>query len=223
MAGWNVHIVSYTLTALGLAAGWLVYTAVLWLLLKIQRLNYTRRGLFTSTAAAVAVQQIPWVGGYLSVPVLFFCVWKSTKADLVPDVVFTVVITGALMFCVNLWVLGSLLERVRPSLATATLEEPQVVAAKPPTNVPVVRATAAPVAPKRNYDNLGLNVRGIMLQSGKPAAMISWARGIIQLSPGETCSLETRDGYALIHCDSVSEKTVALTLGGQDKLTLTLR
>lgn len=222
MLGWNPHMAQYAVVAAGLTVSWLVYTVLLWLMIKIQRLNYSLRGLLVSSAIAVAVNQIPVVGVYLSAAVLLLCIRKVTGADMVPDVVFTVVIAGALMFCVDLWVLGAVMGRLRPDLETAAAEAPSTVVTNQPA-APPRKATPPPAPSKRNYDHLGLSVRGIMLHQARPAAMITWARGIIQLSPGETCSLETRDGYALIRCDSVTERAVFLTLGGQDKLTLTLR
>src|SRR5688572_6679136 len=86
---------------------WFIYTALLWIMIKIQKLNYNFFGLMAVSAGAIAVSYIPWAGPYLAYPVLVFGLWKVTGADIVPDVVFTVAITRALMFCVNLFLLGA--------------------------------------------------------------------------------------------------------------------
>src|ERR1039457_439552 len=80
-------------------------TAVLTLLLcgmvKIQKLNFFFPGLLVSAAIACALDTIPCFGHYLAVPILYLCIWKVTGASLMPDAVFTVVISYALMFAVN--------------------------------------------------------------------------------------------------------------------------
>jgi len=99
------------------AIKWLVYTALLWFMIKIQKLNYNVFGLLGSSLAAVLINHIPFVGCYLSYVVLVICLWKCTGADIVPDVVYTVAIAGALMFCFNLWVIGMLMGSIRPDFA----------------------------------------------------------------------------------------------------------
>jgi hypothetical protein len=229
MPEWNPQTVEYALVAAGLLASWLVYTVLLWLMIKIQRLNCHFWALLGSSALAVGLNQVPVVGAYVSVVVLLFCLWKATGAALVPDVVFTVVIAGALMFCVNLWVLGAAMGRLRPTLEAAVLAADAEMPANQQTNQPADHParpksskSARAVPPKREYDNLGLSVRGILLHVKKPTAMISWANGNFQLSPGENCSLETRDGLALISCQRITEKTVTLLLGEKEQLTLSL-
>jgi hypothetical protein len=78
-------------------------------MIKIQKLNYNAAGLFASSLAAILVSFIPYGGAYLSYVVLVICLWKCTGADIAPDVIFTVGIAGALMFCFNLWVIGMLM------------------------------------------------------------------------------------------------------------------
>jgi hypothetical protein len=96
---------------------WLIYTALLWVMIKIQKLNYNVAGLFASSLLSVLVNLIPFVGPYLSYVVLVICLWKCTGADIAPDIVFTVGIAGALMFCVNLWIIGMLMGQLRPDFA----------------------------------------------------------------------------------------------------------
>ncbi len=113
----------YSTIFLGPVAEWLIYTALLWGMIKIQKLNYNVLGLFGSSAAAVLVSKIPHVGFYLSYVVLILCLWKCTKADIAPDLIFTVAVAGALMFCVDLWVLGAFMGNLRPDLHLAARTE----------------------------------------------------------------------------------------------------
>lgn len=105
--------------AIGLAH-WLVYTALLWMMIKLQNLNYNLLGLLGSSLLASALDYIPVVGCYIGWAALVICLWKCTGADIAPDVLFTVGVAGALMFCVNLFVIGWLmgnLSVISPSLA----------------------------------------------------------------------------------------------------------
>ena len=107
------------MVAIGLAH-WLVYTALLWMMIKLQNLNYNLLGLLGSSLLASALDYIPVVGCYIGWAALVICLWKCTGADIAPDVLFTVGVAGALMFCVNLFVIGWLmgnLSMISPSLA----------------------------------------------------------------------------------------------------------
>jgi hypothetical protein len=102
-------------------------TLALWIMIKVQKLDYNFFGLMGSAALACAVDSIltlalqPWFDGmatYISAPfflvVLFLCVRKVTNADPV-DVSFTIVVGGALRFGMNLWLIGALMGDLRPS------------------------------------------------------------------------------------------------------------
>lgn len=107
------------LVVIGLAK-WLIYTGLLWGMLRVQGLNYNWPGLLGSSFAATALGYIPIVGPYVGWAVLVLCLWKMTHADIAPDVLFTVTIAGALMFCVNLFAIGWLmgnLNVVAPGMA----------------------------------------------------------------------------------------------------------
>jgi len=145
-------------------------TLALWIMIKIQKLDYNFLGLMGSAALACAVDSIltlalqPWFDGmatYISAPfflvVLFICVRKVTNADSV-DVSFTIVVGGALRFGMNLWLIGMLMGDLRPSVRNsddsdrstphAGTNEVQQIAAK--TNQPFQNAhPTAPGAPAR--------------------------------------------------------------------------
>jgi hypothetical protein len=99
-----------------------ILTVALWIMIKVQKLNYSFLGLLGTAGLASALDVIlglmfghflgGWLGSYLSRPivvvVLFICISKVTEADLV-DVTFTIVVGYAVYFCLNLFLLAALL------------------------------------------------------------------------------------------------------------------
>jgi hypothetical protein len=96
-----------------------ILATLLWIMIKIQKLQYNIPGLLASAALACGLDMIPHVGHYLAVPTLYICIWRVTREDLFPDAVFTVAISYALMFGVDLFIIGSLMGDLRPSARSA--------------------------------------------------------------------------------------------------------
>ncbi len=111
------HFVGYAVEFLIDAAFLLV---ALWIMIKIQKLEYTVIGLLGTAALTSLLETIldPLLGVYFSTPiiviVLTFCVWKLTRADMV-DVGYTVGVGFALILGMNLFLLGALMGDLRPS------------------------------------------------------------------------------------------------------------
>lgn len=111
------HFVGYAVEFLIDAAFLLV---ALWIMIKIQKLEYTVIGLLGTAALTSLLETIldPLLGVYFSSPiivlVLTFCVWKLTRADMV-DVGYTVGVGFALILGMNLFLLGALMGDLRPS------------------------------------------------------------------------------------------------------------
>jgi hypothetical protein len=103
------HIIGIVVMLVGGIVHWVIYTALLWIMIKIQKLNYNFLGLIGSSALASAIDYVPVVGPYVAAAVLVLCLWKVTGAEIAPDIMFTVSIAGALMFCANLFILGALM------------------------------------------------------------------------------------------------------------------
>jgi len=95
-----------------------ILLGLLWGMIKIQKLDqhtaYRFLWLLGSAALATGLDMIPYAGHYLAVSALLLCIKKTTGAPYV-DVLFTVAISYALMFGVNLFILGSLMGDLRPS------------------------------------------------------------------------------------------------------------
>src|SRR5258707_3445595 len=78
--------------------------AALWLMIKLQKLNYNFLGLLGAASLASAIKLIPLpfhIADLISCAALLFCISKVTGAEYI-DVKFTVVIGYALLFCMNL-------------------------------------------------------------------------------------------------------------------------
>jgi hypothetical protein len=53
-----------------------ILLALLWIMIKLQKLDYHFLGLLGSAALAGGLDMIPHFGHMLAVPVLYFCIWK---------------------------------------------------------------------------------------------------------------------------------------------------
>jgi Tfp pilus assembly protein PilP len=116
-----MEILSYVIQFV-LQTGFLLLA--LWAMIKIQKLDYNFLALVGTAALGSGLDMIPYFGHYIAVPALYICIWKTTRSDLFPDAVFTVVVAYALTFCMNLFVIGALMGDLRPSADSNEFESP---------------------------------------------------------------------------------------------------
>ena len=138
----------------------------LWIMIKVQKLNYNILGLIGSAALASVLDAVFNVilGHYLGfgplasylyrpvvVGVLFVCISKVTQADTV-DVAFTIGVGYAVNFVLNLWLLAAVMPDFTSShgaaddgMAPETEAEYEVV----DTNSPTIGATKTNYAPRK--------------------------------------------------------------------------
>jgi hypothetical protein len=159
---------------IGFAVQTVILLGLLWGMIKIQKIDqrfeYKFLGLVGAAALATGLDQILqavlghfiglYLASYISTPIvvatLLFCVKKVTHAPYV-DVLFTVAISYALLFGVNLFILGSLMGDLRPAAKNPdefeTVAQQQETgkqnqpAVQPPvvkTNLPVPKAVPPP-------------------------------------------------------------------------------
>jgi hypothetical protein len=177
MTPWMLLIVGLGIT---IFVETIILAAALWIMIKIQKLNYNVLGLLGTAALTSAVDETlnlvlghllgDYLASYVSTPivvvVLSICVAKLTEADPV-DVAFTIVVGYAVWFCLNLWLLGSLLGDLRPSashaeddMGSATMgmefqpENPppktnRLAISVPPTNPMAAKVAAPAKAPEK--------------------------------------------------------------------------
>jgi hypothetical protein len=142
----------------------------LWIMIKLQKLDYRFLPLLGTAALVSGLDEIMdatlghYLGFYLAttistpivIAVLCYCLTKLTRAEYV-DVLFTVFVGYALLFGMNLWLLGALMGDLRVSAREADAEPvPEQVEALQhavaATNLPPAaspRGTTAPAARRR--------------------------------------------------------------------------
>ena len=232
---------------LGLAIEFSIRTVLLaiafWVMIKFQDLDWNFLGLVGSAALGSMLDMIPYVGHYLAVIALWLCLKKATNGDLFPDIAVTVSVGYALVFCMNLFVLGSLMGNLRPSHKHAALAPSAMDAGsdhKPEPNQPdkpddppkhneptpdvVARAPDAlpapqpssPPAPKSAREIVrNFSVQGIIEGIDKPVGTINSGLKIYALVAGETRSMETKDGRVVVRFDGVRDHQAMLTISGE--------
>ncbi|MBK7998342.1 MAG: hypothetical protein IPK15_06380 [Verrucomicrobia bacterium] len=221
------------------AVKWLVYIGLLWGMIRIQKLNYNVLGLFGSSLAATLVAFIPYVGTYLSYAVIVLCIWKCTGAEIAPDVLFTVIISNALMFCFNLFVIGALMGDIRPDLSANARDDASFADfanadagneggmededSEDLDEVPIATNAAPAVAAAPKVAAAGpLRLKGITLNSLRPSAMVSDGTRVYTIFAGDSFTADIGNGRARFRCEEISKAGVVLSNGEGERLQLRL-
>jgi len=217
---------------LGLSIHFAVQTvflvAALWIMIKLQKLNYKFLGMVGAAALASALEMLPlpfFIADFIACTVLLLCMSKVTGAEYV-DVAFTVFVGYALMFGMNLFLLGALLGDLRPSAiqaenrrirekmehkedtaganqVAATGTNRTALAVKPQT----VKSPEVPL-PKLSVKSLIRNGANscVTLQSDSDARMIFI---------GDSELVHTASGSIQVRFDGLADEFVVLTVGDQ--------
>jgi hypothetical protein len=215
----TVLIISY-------AARTAVLTLLLWIMVQLQKLNYSFPGLLGSAALACALDTIPYFGHYLAVPVLYLCIWKVTQASLMPDAVFTVVISYALMFGVKVLLLTAILPTPHPLAgdrdqsepsASMTTDSPDATdpAAADATNTP--KGSVRAPAPAKSADEW-LNdviVKGATENGDKSTLLLTAQKKLYTLALNKPTVLQTTNGACHIRLLNVSENWAMVEVNGE--------
>ena len=208
------------------AARTAVLTLLLWLMIKLQKLNYFFLGLLGSAALACALDTIPYFGHYLAVPVLYFCIWKVTQASLVPDAIFTVVIAYALMFAVKVLLFTALIGDLRPHIRGDENDElrSEVAAAQPPPPAGVSppatnqNAAASPAkVPAKSTDEIlkDVVVKGVTRNGDKSMVLISSNKKNYTLTMGQLTLVQTPAETLHLRLVNVSETWATVEVNGE--------
>ena len=205
-----------------------ILLAALWIMIKLQKLNYNFLGLLGAAALASAICLIPLpfrISKIISCAVLLLCISKVTQAEFV-DVKFTVGVGYALMFGMNLFLMGSLMGDLRPSAREAenhriseetededdTARAPQAVAAS--TN-------RTPLAAKPQKVN---SPQGALPKFSVKSLIRNKARSYVTLQSendsriiflGDTELVHTATGPLKVRFDGLTDQFVLLTVGEQ--------
>ena len=217
------------------AARTVLLTLLLWIMVQLQKLNYSFLGLLGSAALASALDTIPYFGHYLAVPVLYLCIWKVTQASLMPDAIFTVVVAYALMFAVNVMLFTALIGDLRPSAmpdANERDEPPPAVLetetppapAIPRTNHPPAaiarvdtNAPAKPAKPAKSADEIlkAITVKAATDNGAKSLLTISAEKKIYTLTMGQPAAVPLADGVCHLRLVRISESWATVEVNGE--------
>ena len=195
-------------------------TVALWIMIKLQSLNYNFPALLGSAALGGGLDMIPYFGHALAVPALYFCIWKMTRASMFPDAAFTVVVAYALMFAFNVLVLTALMGDLRPDLHPSAANEPDDVTntvvettpakTKPPAGTKQTAVSKAAKAAAKNF-----SVKGVT-RNGDQSSVSIQAGGKNYFVPlNQVTLITTDDGILSVRLTVLADKTLTLEINGE--------
>lgn len=210
-----------------IAAGilWIVYSIIVYFMVKVQKMKVGLLGALVSCFFGIAVSFVPFAGFYLSFPVVVFCLWRFAGPHAFGDSIFTVVISGALMFCFKLYVLGALMGNLGaryeglvpdPDLEVQAAETEMAVVAETETSEPASQFDWSLV------DKEAFALKGITSGAKRQLIMFQYADQMYTLETGESCAVRTKEGTIRVRCESVSRSHVELLLNDQEPFKLSL-
>jgi hypothetical protein len=203
------------------AARAIVLTLLLWLMIKLQKLDYNFPGLLGSAALASALDMIPYFGHYLAVAILYLCVWKVTHASLMPDAVFTVAVAYALMLAANLFlfpfILPPLYQAVSGAAPLAPDDDSTTEAASGSTNAPTTNnPTLAAEASKSTNDWLNeITFKGATENGEKSTLLIAANKTLVSLEMNHLTVVRTASGSCKMRLLQVSDGWATLDINGE--------
>ena len=208
--------------AIGAAILWIVYSIMVVFMVKIQKMHVGVIGVLVSCFFGIAATFVPFVGMYLSFPVVVFCLWRFAGAHAFGDAVFTVVISGALMFCFKLFVLASLMGNLSSNFS-GLLPPDQVVDA---SELEVVEPLQAE-NPKSKFDwslieENDFILKGINSGASRQLIMFQYADQMYTLEEGESCAVKTETATIRVRCVKVNRSDVELLLNDEEPFKLSL-
>jgi len=210
-----------------------VLFALVWILIKLQKLDQHLKFHFLKVLAVAALASgldtIPYFGHYLSVSALLLGI-KIVTGSPYADVLFTVGISYALMFAVNLFVIGSLMGDLRPSARDAgspaqwqdtpgeqaVKTEPETVAK---TNPPAPAAAPKPApqgsAKPAQAGATRFTLKGISRNGAKSVVTIDTGVKAYTLFLGDSLNMQTADGTSRVRFENLDADWVTLNVDGK--------
>jgi hypothetical protein len=201
--------------------------AALWIMIQLQKLNYNFLGLLGAAALASAIKLIPLpfhISDIISCAVLLLCISKVTGAEYI-DVKFTVVVGYALMFAVNMFLLGALMGDLRPSAREARnhrireemehkddTAEPSSAATGTNTTASGVKAPAGK-SPEPALPHL--SVKSLIRNGARSCVTLQSEKDSRTIFLGDSELVQTTNGSFNVHFDGLTDEFVLLSVGEQ--------
>jgi hypothetical protein len=218
LLGLSIHFAVQTVFLVG----------ALWIMIKLQKLNYNFLGLLGAAALASAIKLIPlpfYISDIISSAVLLLCIAKVTGAEYV-DVKFTVFVGYALMFGMNLGLFGMLLGDLRPSAREAdnhrtteaiddnddTASAPQA-AATATNRTPLAAHPQTVKSPEQPLPTL--SVKSLIRNGPKSCVTLHSDNDSRIIFLGDTELVHTATGSLKVRFDGLTDESVLLTVGDQ--------
>ncbi len=229
---------------LSYAVQWFIETGflllALWIMARIQKLQFTALGLLVSAAIACAFDLIPFVGHYIAICALWVSLTKVTREDFT-GVAFTAGISYALVFGMNLFLLGALMGELRPSVRARSADDSterainsQLAAddgtdsiltePEPAKDCPTAAETSAPVGKPSPAQTSAASsappgktfvIKGITQNGKNSMTMLFTGVKTYALSLDETVTVETPDGPKSVRLKNVAKNWVLIEIAGQ--------
>ncbi|HXF10811.1 MAG TPA: hypothetical protein VN625_08510, partial [Desulfuromonadaceae bacterium] len=208
---------------------------VLWLVLKVQKTEYSHVALFGAAAVASALDMIPYYGHYAAVAALLWILHQMMHIDWLHTAP-PVIIGYAVKLCFAVWVIGLLLGNLRSNLDTLS----NAMAEKKPTNEVSTAASSGSATPPEaeGTDSTApagskpggyptnevpralirkaislFSMKGIM-GSQRPAAVVDSGVKTYNIWPGDSIAMQTAFGRVTTHCDGLTNNSVMLHISG---------
>jgi hypothetical protein len=197
-------------------------TLLLWLLVKLQGLDYSFRGLLGSAALTCALDIVPYLGHYLAALALCFCIWKVTLASLMPNAALTAIVSYALTFVAKVLLLMVAFHDFHWSVINHNRWKPShtVVMAEPiPAFVTGVPATnrPAPVPVRKSADDWLKEValKGATENGANSTVLLLASTNLYKLEMNQPTTVETLNGSCQMRLVNVSENWATVEVNGE--------
>jgi hypothetical protein len=188
---------------IGLGIYWVVYSLVLFLLMKVQGWHVGPIALLGSTALATLLAQIPFVGPFVATAALTICMWKASGSDLT-DSMFSVVIAGALMFAFNIFVVTALMGNL--DIIGLGEEEGESF-----DEVVEIAKTSSWSGPRGDKEKL-LFLKGITVSSNQTMVLVGSGTANYSFTNGEQQMISVDKQRARVRCDNIGSNEVLMSM-----------
>lgn len=217
---------SYLLArAVGAGILWIVYSILVLFLVKIQKMRVGALGVLLSCLLGIAATFVPYVGMYLSFPVVVFCLWRFAGTHTFGDAVFTGVISGALMFCFKLFVLASLMGNLGLGFEGYEADTEEIVEATELKVEPVTENEGEGNISTFDWslaDKEAFSLKGITAGARRQLVMFQYNDQMYTLEEGESCGVKTETGVIRVKCKAIHRSNVELLLNDEEVFKLSL-
>ncbi|MCL4180346.1 MAG: hypothetical protein KJ072_21700 [Verrucomicrobia bacterium] len=184
---------------------WVVYSLVLFTLMKFQGWHVGPVALLGSTALATALAQVPLVGPYLGTAVLAVCIWKASGSDFI-DSVFSVVIAGAIMFAFQIFALTALMGQLGLDRFNQAAVDPD----------DIVEVAATEVWAPSGKEPM-LYLKGITLSTNGNMVLVGSGSAHQSFTNGEIAAIDSPEGRLIVRCEQIMSNEVIMHVEWKDR------